>query len=127
MSAKSLAAAVRLALAVAVLPQQNAAAVASLASICAWNNLDWSDMSHAQQMLREHLGWNEARWDGNKPPASDAKGWSQLTADERNAATELGFGPQSWEAACGPVPKGTVSAAERERALANAMGFAAGD
>jgi hypothetical protein len=122
MSAKTLFAAVGLVIAVAVMPQQNAAAGASLASICAWNGFDWSDMTHAQQALWVRLGWDQARWDGNKPPASNAKNWSQLTTDERNAATKLGFGPRSWEATCGPLPKGTLSMAERKRALANVMG-----
>jgi hypothetical protein len=51
MSAKSLVAAVGLTIVCAVMPQQNAAAGASLASICAWNDLDWSDMSHPTDFM----------------------------------------------------------------------------
>jgi hypothetical protein len=129
MYAKTLAAAVGLTIAFAVMTHQNAAAGASFASVCAWNDLDWSDMTNAQQALWARLGWNHARWDGNRPPASNTQDWSRLTADERNAAAELGFGPRSWETACsssGSASKGTLSAEERERALENALGFAQG-
>jgi len=121
MSPKNLVAAVGLTIVFAVTTPQIAAAGASSASVCAWNNLDWSDMTRPQQALWARLGWNQARWDGNRPPASNAKDWFQLTTEERNAATELGFGPRNWETTCS-----SSGSAERERAIENAIGFASG-
>jgi hypothetical protein len=127
MRAKNLVAAVGLAIAFGVVTQQAAAAGTNSASVCAWNNLDWSDMTSAQQALWARLGWNQARWDSNRPPASDAEGWSQLTADERAAATELGFGSGSWETTCSSSgSKGTLSNEARGGATENAIGFASG-
>jgi hypothetical protein len=127
MYAKTLVGALGLAIAFGVPTQQAAAAGATFASVCAWNDLDWSDMTTAQQALWARLGWNRAGWDGNRPPASNTEDWSQLTADERAAATELGFGSGNWETTCSSSgSKGTLSNEARGEATENAIGFAAG-
>ena len=127
MYAKTLIAAACLAIAFGVVMQEAAAAGATFASVYAWNDLDWSDMTGVQQALWARLGWNQARWDGNRPPASDAMDWSQLTADERNAATELGFGARNWETICSSSGSTSKGEERREEATENAIGFASGD
>jgi hypothetical protein len=131
MHAKHLVAAVGLMIAFGVVMHQDAAARTSSPSVCAWSERDWSDMTPAQQALWVRLGWNRARWDGDKPPASDAKDWSQLTADERSAASQLGYGPRNWDTACSSsrrrASSKSLSEEDRREATENAVGFAAGD
>jgi hypothetical protein len=72
---------------------------------CVWSNRDWSGMSRNQQRLWSQLGWTQARWDQNKPPASDGKDWRELSANQKSAAAQLGFTPKSWEAVCPSAAK----------------------
>lgn len=69
-------------------------------SPCVWSNRDWTGMSRHQRTLWSQLGWTQARWDQNKPPASDGKDWAELSANQKAAAAQLGFTPRSWEAVC---------------------------
>lgn len=61
-----------------------------------WEQLAWDDMSGTEQALWTALGWQAARWDSNDAPASADKEWSDLTAQEQNAARGLGFTEQLW-------------------------------
>ena len=83
----------------ALVPQDAWARVHST-SVCAWGERDWSDMTRAQRALWSRLGWNQARWDADREPASEAKDWNELSAGERAAATQLGFNAGNWGANC---------------------------
>jgi len=74
---------------------------ATALSVCAWSNLDWSQLSTRQRNLWAQLGWNEPRWDEDHAPASDNKDWFELSLSERHAASQLGFNASSWELSCG--------------------------
>jgi hypothetical protein len=69
--------------------------------VCAWSNLDWSQLTSGQRSLWSRLGGTQLRWNSDEAPASEQKDWSELTASERDAATQLGFRAGTWEAVCG--------------------------
>jgi len=81
-------------------------------SVCAWSNLDWSQLSTRQRNLWAQLGWNEPRWDEDHAPTSDNKDWSELSPNERHAASQLGFNASSWELSCAPEG-GTVRSVKK--------------
>ncbi len=63
-----------------------------------WDSIGWTDMTQAEQELWKVLGWNEASWEGEaKKPASDNKYWRQLSDEEKDAATKLGFNKSLWD------------------------------
>ena len=65
-----------------------------------WNadELDWADMSKAEQELWGALGWNEKKWSGDsKAPASEDKYWKQLSDEERAACEKLGYSKRLWD------------------------------
>lgn len=61
-----------------------------------WSRMEWSELSSTQQGHWTTLGWDEARWNGNNPPASESKIWTALSDAERAAATGLGYSEQEW-------------------------------
>ena len=69
-------------------------------AMCAWTG-DWSSLTQQQQDLWGRLGWNQASWDADRPPATDQKDWWQLSRSEQIAAAQLGFGPRNWSNPCG--------------------------
>jgi hypothetical protein len=74
--------------------------VRAVATVCAWDELDWSDLSSAEKGLWRMLGWSEMRWesdDENAFPASWSKDWDELDLNERSAAWNLGYTPNSWD------------------------------
>jgi hypothetical protein len=75
---------------------------------CTDQQLDWAQMTSADQQLWSALGWTQARWDSDKPsqaPASESKSWSELSDTERRAASQLGFNWRNWDIDCKPNPK----------------------
>ena len=65
----------------------------------AWETYSWEDMSDLQRKNWTVLGWDAARWSGEKSaPLSDELGWDGLTGHQRTAATQLGFAKISWDA-----------------------------
>jgi len=63
-----------------------------------WDEMGWTDMNKAEQALWGVLGWTEEAWNEEaKPPASEDKYWNQLSDEEREAATKLGYTKESWD------------------------------
>ena len=57
-----------------------------------WDDLSWTDMNNDEQALWATLGWNEASWEEDSDaPDSNEKYWEDLTENERDAATKLGY------------------------------------
>jgi hypothetical protein len=71
-----------------------------IGNVCNWDNLDWDEMSGAEQRAWEALGWSRRLWDSDNDAASSAKNWDELTPNERNAAQWLGYDAQNWDAVC---------------------------
>ncbi len=73
-------------------------------SVCAWNDLDWDEMSADQQQSWAALGWDEDRWYGDAPaPTSDNKDWYELSPKEKAAAARLGYAWRTWDVDTCPV------------------------
>ncbi len=63
-----------------------------------WEEVDWSDMTPAEQALWMKLGWDADSWAGEaKQPASEDKYWKQLSPEEQAAATALGYTKATWD------------------------------
>ncbi len=63
-----------------------------------WEEVDWGDMTPAEQTLWNKLGWDADSWAGEaKQPASEDKYWKQLSAEEQAAATALGYTKATWD------------------------------
>jgi len=63
-----------------------------------WEKYDWDEMSAAHQSLWSILGWDAARWSGDKSaPATESMGWADLTATQKKAAVALGFPEAIWD------------------------------
>lgn len=63
-----------------------------------WNNLDWDELSPAEQKLWSVLGWDAESWAGSADePASDDRNWSELSDTERFAAGKLGYDEEIWD------------------------------
>jgi hypothetical protein len=63
-----------------------------------WDEMGWNDMTKAEQALWGVLGWTEASWsEEEKPPASEDKYWNQLSDEEREAASKLGYTKELWD------------------------------
>jgi hypothetical protein len=63
-----------------------------------WEEAGWAELTPAEQDLWKVLGWDEASWEGEaKQPASEDKYWNQLNAEEKAAATSLGYTKESWD------------------------------
>ena len=70
-------------------------------SVCDWYELDWDEMTNAEQQAWMTLGWRSDNWGTEDPkaePASSSKDWAELSRNERQAAQSLGFGPKTWNA-----------------------------
>lgn len=75
--------------------------IRAVATICVWDELDWSQMSDAERRQWTALGWSQARWDTDNDaayPASWSKDWDELNVNERAAAWALGYTPRTWDA-----------------------------
>ncbi len=63
-----------------------------------WDEMDWTDMTKAEQALWGVLGWTEESWSEEaKPPASEDKYWNQLSDEEREACEKLGYTKELWD------------------------------
>lgn len=63
-----------------------------------WDDLSWTDMNDMEQALWVTLGWDEASWEEeSKAPDSNEKYWEELTQNERDAATKLGYNQSYWD------------------------------
>ncbi|MGL6137300.1 MAG: hypothetical protein ACRC2M_08410 [Planktothrix sp.] len=63
-----------------------------------WDDLSWTDMNEVEQALWVTLGWNEASWEEeSEAPDSNEKYWEELTQNERDAATKLGYNQSYWD------------------------------
>ncbi len=78
---------------VALLP----AAYAAPANVCDWNDMDWGEMTKADQAAWMTLGWNKRLWDSGGDSASSDKDWSELSPQEQAAARALGYSQQTWD------------------------------
>jgi len=55
-------------------------------------------MTKAEQALWGVLGWNGDAWEGEaKQPASEDKYWNQLSQEEKDACTKLGYNKDLWD------------------------------
>ena len=63
-----------------------------------WDEFGWTDMTKAEQALWGVLGWNGDSWEGEaKQPASEDKYWNQLSQEEKDACTKLGYNKELWD------------------------------
>lgn len=68
-------------------------------NLCDWWELDWDEMTNAEQQAWGALGWRSDNWGTDDPkaePASSSKDWDELNAAEMQAARSLGFEPKTW-------------------------------
>ncbi len=73
--------------------------VANPSDVGAWETYSWEEMSDLQRAQWSVLGWDTARWSGEKSaPLSDELGWAGLNGRQRIAATQLGFSNITWDA-----------------------------
>ena len=71
-----------------------------LASVCAWDDVEWNEMTETEQRAWAALGWNKKRWESDNEavyPASTSKYWGELEPYEQAAAWSLGYTPYSWD------------------------------
>ncbi len=71
-----------------------------VATVCAWEDLEWKEMTDVERRQWATLGWTEMRWesdDDSAYPASAFKDWEDLNINERAAAWSLGYTPNSWD------------------------------
>jgi len=80
------------------------AQIRAIGNVCNWDQLDWGQMSNAEQQAWETLGWTRALWQSNNSNAvmTSSQDWSQLSLDEKSAAEALGYNAKSWEQTCPP-------------------------
>jgi hypothetical protein len=73
--------------------------IRSVASVCEWNDIEWRDMTPAEQQAWMALGWTGNTWGSDDPalaPAAISKEWLDLSASEKQAAEALGFRRENW-------------------------------
>jgi hypothetical protein len=70
-----------------------------VAHVCAWDALDWDELSDPEKKAFETLGWSSDNWNSGNA-ASSSKDWSDLTRNERNAAQALGYNEKNWDVTC---------------------------
>lgn len=64
-----------------------------------WSAQAWDDLKYSEKRLWGLLGWNAENWEGNTDePDSASKPWADLTPEEQDAATHLGYMEESWDA-----------------------------
>jgi len=76
-----------------------------------WVAQEWGDLKYSEQRLWGLLGWNEENWTGDDPtmiPASETTPWEELTPEEQEAATALGYDEASWAEIQARIPDGDV-------------------
>lgn len=58
----------------------------------------WTELEEVEQRALEGLGWNISSWEGiiAAPPSED-KFYAQLESDEKQAAAELCYLPETWD------------------------------
>jgi len=88
---------------------------------------DWSQLSKAEQVGADALGWTEELWncDGEqcKSPETSETSWTDLSEKERAGAKALGWTSVTWELPnSAGLPWDDLS--DRERAAATTLGFA---
>jgi hypothetical protein len=43
------------------------------------------------------MGWNEAMWNAGEKASTDNMSWSELSGDQQNSATALGYTQDTWD------------------------------
>ncbi len=62
-----------------------------------WSSLSWDDLKYSEMRLWGILGWDAESWEGTTDaPESDTKPWDELTEEEQEAATQLGYTDETW-------------------------------
>jgi hypothetical protein len=61
--------------------------------------MSWEEMGENAQAAWEVLGWTEDVWDDDDadPPESDGLYWVDLNGYQKDAATNLGYVPETWD------------------------------
>ena len=80
--------------------QKPAETIMAPTDVCTWDNVDWEELSRAEQKAWETLGWKQQSCNADFPKGtapSDSRAWVELTANERDAAQRLGFNQKSWD------------------------------
>lgn len=66
-----------------------------------WEDVEWDDMSAAEQELWGKLGWTKKTWDDEDEeedyPDSDDKDWEELSSSEQAALKKLGYSEETWD------------------------------
>jgi len=62
-----------------------------------WDNMDWGDLTKAEQGLWTLVGYNEDVWNGDakNPPEEDLY-WQQIDPAKRAALEKLGYTKSFW-------------------------------
>eukprot|EP00747_Dinoflagellata_sp_TGD_P018291 gnl/TRDRNA2_/TRDRNA2_126396_c1_seq2.p1 gnl/TRDRNA2_/TRDRNA2_126396_c1~~gnl/TRDRNA2_/TRDRNA2_126396_c1_seq2.p1 ORF type:complete len:277 (+),score=40.78 gnl/TRDRNA2_/TRDRNA2_126396_c1_seq2:1-831(+) len=59
--------------------------------------LDWKELSIAQQNAAELLGYNQSLWDANESLGLESTAWADLREEQRTALCRLGFTEERWD------------------------------
>jgi|GEM_PF-1214153 len=63
-----------------------------------WDDMDWSELSAAEQALWMVLGWSEQAWDGEaSEPESESLNWQDLSLQQQAAGRLLGYSTSTWD------------------------------
>ena len=63
-----------------------------------WDNMEWDQMTKAEQELWSFVGYTEAVWVGDaKNPPEEDKYWRQLTSKKREALEKMGYTKSFWD------------------------------
>ena len=56
----------------------------------------WADLPEESKVLWGVLGWNATNWEIGGPSATEELKWGELTQEQRDAATKLGYQQDTW-------------------------------
>lgn len=64
-----------------------------------WSTQPWNDLKYSECRLFGILGCDEENWEGStEQPESKTATWDELTTEEQDAATQLGYDQETWDA-----------------------------
>eukprot|EP01047_Picozoa_sp_COSAG01_P001752 COSAG01_NODE_41_length_32446_cov_41.218877_36_plen_414_part_00 len=79
----------------------------------------WGDLEPEVRVHWETLGWSEASWAKRaRAPATESMAWQLLDGAQRDAAQALGYTPETWAAASSAPEDSSLSHSEERRVRA---------
>lgn len=58
---------------------------------------EWNDLSEDQKAMWGVLGWDAENWETGEGVSAENVSWHSLSAEQRHAATQLGFSQDAWD------------------------------